>query len=176
VAPLLLLTGAPGIGKTTLLRRVADSLRGWRIRGFTTEEIRDGRARLGFRIVAFDGEQRLMAHVGFSSAKRVGRYAVDVAAIDAVSESALALDPAAELYLVDEIGKMECLSVRFVAGMRRLLEANRPVAATVARSGGGFIAEVKRHPRAELWEVTPRNRDALVKRATAWLLDRVRRR
>jgi hypothetical protein len=33
---------------------------------------------------------------------------------------------------------------------------------------------VKRQPGAELWEVTPRNRDTLVKRATGWLLDRLR--
>lgn len=171
-APLLLLTGAPGVGKTTLIRRVADSLRARRIRGFTTDEIRRSGARLGFRIVPFGGEERVMAHVDFSSAARVGRYGVDVAAIDAVSESELALDPAAELYVVDEIGKMECFSARFVASVRRLLEGDRPVAATVARSGEGFIAEVKRQPRGEVWEVTPRNRDALVKRATGWLLER----
>jgi nucleoside-triphosphatase len=172
-APLLLLTGAPGIGKTTLIRRVADSLRGRRIRGFTTDEIRRRGTRLGFRIVPFGGEERVMAHVDLTNAARVGRYGVDVTAINAVSESELALDPAAELYLVDEIGKMECFSTCFVAGMRRLLEGNRPVAATVARSGGGFIADVKRQARAEVWEVTPRNRDDLVKRATGWLLDRV---
>src|SRR5206468_9037694 len=103
-----------------------------------------------------------------------GRYRVDVAAIDTVSESELALDPAAELYVVDEIGKMECFSARFVAGMLHLLEGDRPVAATVAWSGSGFIAEVKRQPGAELWEVTPRNRDTLVKQATGWLLDRLR--
>jgi nucleoside-triphosphatase len=172
-APLLLLTGAPGIGKTTLIRRVADSLRGRRIRGFTTDEIRRRGTRLGFRIVPFGGEERVMAHVDLTNAARVGRYGVDVTAINAVSESELALDPAAELYLVDEIGKMECFSPRFVAGMRRLLEGDRPVAATVARTGSGFIAEVKRQPRAEVWEVTARNRDDLVKRATSWLLDRV---
>jgi nucleoside-triphosphatase len=173
-APLLLLTGAPGVGKTTLIRRLADSLRGRRIRGFTTDEIRRRGARLGFRIVPFGGEERVMAHIDFSSEAHVGRYGVDVTAIDAVSDSELTLlDPAAELYLVDEIGKMECLSARFVAGIRRLLENDRPVAATVARSGGGFIAEVKRQPRAEVWEVTQRNRDDLVRRATHWLLERV---
>jgi nucleoside-triphosphatase len=124
-------------------------------------------------MVPFGGEGRVMAHVDFSNAARVGRYGVDVMTIDAVSESELALDPAADFYLVDEIGKMECFSTRFVAAMRRVLEGDRPVAATLARSGGGFIAEVKRQPGAEVWEVTPRNRDDLVKRATGWLLDRV---
>jgi nucleoside-triphosphatase len=165
----------PGVGKTTLIRRVVESLRGRRIRGFTTDEIRRRGGRLGFRIVPFGAEERVMAHVDFSSPARVGRYGVDVAAIDAVSESELALDPVAELYVIDEIGKMECFSARFVAGVRRLLEGDRPVAATVARSGGGFIAEVKGQPRAEVWAVTARNRDALVELVTGWLLDRVHR-
>ncbi|MGH7857850.1 MAG: nucleoside-triphosphatase [Candidatus Binatia bacterium] len=164
MAALLLLTGRPGAGKTTLLRRVADALRPRRIGGFTTEEIREGGVRRGFRLVPFGGEARVLARVDLAGPARVGRYGVDVAAIDAVSDSALAPDPAVELYLVDEIGKMECLSARFVAAMRRLLDGDRPVAATVGRSGGGFIAEVKRRPEAEVWEVTPGNRDALVAR------------
>ena len=51
-----------------------------------------------------------------------GRSAVAVAAIDAAVDGLL--DPnAAEVFLVDEIGKMECLSERFIAGMRRLLDS-----------------------------------------------------
>jgi nucleoside-triphosphatase len=34
----LLLTGRPGIGKTTVIRRVAEALRGERIAGFYAEE------------------------------------------------------------------------------------------------------------------------------------------
>jgi nucleoside-triphosphatase len=109
-----------------------------------------------------------MAHVGFRS-PRVGRYGVDVSAIDAVAETALALDPAVDLYIVDEIGKMECLSQRFVAVMRGLLDSERRVLASVARSGKGFIAEAKRRPDAVLWEVTLSSRDLIVERMLAWL-------
>lgn len=38
---ILLLTGPPGVGKTTVVRRVAAELGARRIRGFTTEEIRE---------------------------------------------------------------------------------------------------------------------------------------
>jgi len=47
---ILLLTGAPGVGKTTLVRRAAEGLSGLRVAGFTTEEIRDGGRRRGFRV------------------------------------------------------------------------------------------------------------------------------
>src|ERR687897_879407 len=37
----LLLTGAAGVGKTTVIRRVAEALHDRRIQGFLTEEIRE---------------------------------------------------------------------------------------------------------------------------------------
>lgn len=71
----------------------------------------------------------------------MGKYGVDVAAIDRAVDAALAPQPRIELYLVDEIGKMECLSERFVASMRRILEGRIPLIASVASRGAGFIAE-----------------------------------
>jgi nucleoside-triphosphatase THEP1 len=51
----LLLTGPPGVGKTTLLARVVRALDGRIVRGFLTEEMRAGRQRVGFRLVTVDG-------------------------------------------------------------------------------------------------------------------------
>jgi nucleoside-triphosphatase len=173
-AHVLLLTGSPGAGKTTLVGKVAAALAELRpagrgLCGFTTEEIRVGRERAGFRIVPLDGPGRVMAHVDLRGAPRVGRYGVDVAAIDAVAGATLALTPGADLYLVDEIGKMECLSARFIAAMRRLLDSDRRLVATVARSGGCFIDEVKTRPDVELWQVTRQNRDRLVRPILEWI-------
>ncbi len=165
---ILLLTGIPGVGKTTLVRRVAARLEGLRLAGFTTEEIREKGQRLGFRIVDFAGHSRTLAHVDLPGPARVGRYRVDVAAVDEVAATSLAPDSSVDLTVVDEIGKMECLSEAFVAAMRALLDSGRPVLATVARRGGGFIEEVKRRGDAELWEVTARNRDGLVERVLEW--------
>jgi nucleoside-triphosphatase len=99
----------------------------------------------------------------------VGRYGVDVSRIDAVAETALALDPAVDLYIVDEIGKMECLSQRFVGAMRGLFDSEKRVLASLARSGGGLIREARERRDAELVEVTARNRDALVGRIVTWI-------
>lgn len=168
-ARILLLTGAPGIGKTTLVRKVSEALGDRRLGGFTTDEIREGGRRRGFRILPFTGPERVLSHVDFRGPARVGRYGVDLAALDAAAEPALALDPAVDVYIVDEVGKMECLSERFVAAMRGVLDSDKQVVATVAQAGGGFMAEVKRRRDVELWAVTQQNRDTLPERILAWL-------
>ena len=165
---ILLLTAPPGAGKTTLVRRVAARLDALRVAGFTTEEIREGGRRLGFRIVELEGRGRVMAHVDLPGPARVGRYGVDVRAIEEAAARSLTPDPAVDLYVVDEIGKMECLAEGFVAAMRALLDSDRRVLATIARKGGGFIAEVKRRADVELWEFTAANRDLLPERVLAW--------
>ncbi len=167
----LLLAGAPGVGKTTLLRGVSRTLTaqgGPACSGFTTEEIREKGQRVGFRIIPFHGRGRIMAYVGFAP-KRVGRYGVDVTAIDAVARTTLSLVPEVSLYLVDEIGSMECLSETFVGSMRTLLDSDRRVVATIGRARGGFITEAKSRRDVELWEVTTTNRDALVAKVLDWI-------
>jgi nucleoside-triphosphatase len=166
----LLLTGTPGIGKTTVIRRVVAQLELRQLRGFYTKEIREGGQRRGFRLLGFQGQERVIAHTAFPKSHRVGKYGVDVAAIDEAA-ALLAPDPGARVYVVDEIGKMECFSERFVAAVRALLAGRTPVVATVALHGAGFIAEVKSQPEALLWEVTHANRDELPARVKSWLTE-----
>ena len=166
---LLLITGSPGSGKTTVIRKVAASLSGQRLGGFYTEEIRVRGERQGFRLVTFDGGEGVMAHVDIRGPHRVGRYGVNVSVIDALAESTLAVKEGVDVYLVDEIGKMECLSPRFVTAMRALLDSPKTVVAAIAQRGGGFIAEVRQRTDAELWELTRGNREEMPERALVWL-------
>jgi nucleoside-triphosphatase len=156
------------VGKTTVIRAVAASLAGQRLRGFYTEEVRSGGTRRGFRLVTFDGRERIMSDVALRTPHRVGKYGVDVAVVDEMAAAELAIRHGT-VYLVDEIGKMECLSAKFVAAMRRLLDSPVTVVATVAQRGSGFIAEVRQRKDVELWEVTPANRDELPQRIVEWL-------
>jgi len=142
----LLITGQPGVGKTTAIRAVASGLAGARLGGFFTQEMRSRGVRRGFELVTFDGRRAAMAHVDRRGSPRVGKYGVDTGVLEITARASLAVDRGIDVYLVDEIGKMECLSPGFVAAMRALLDAGRPVVATIGERGGGFIAEVKRRP------------------------------
>ena len=167
----LLLSGVPGVGKSTVLRKVKQLLAGRPLRGFLTDEVRSARGqRLGFQIESFEGRTARLADISSRSPHRVGRYGVDLGALERIALPALALDECA-VYLVDEIGKMECLSSAFVEAVEGLLDSGRPLIATVAQRGAGFIADVKRHPGAELWQVMTENRDELPDRIVRWLED-----
>ena len=168
-AQALLITGVPGSGKTTVVKKVAGMLSESRVRGFVTKELRRDGRRVGFELSTFAGDHSLLAHVDVDSRHRVGRYGVDIDAFDQIAQDALALDDAVDVYLVDEIGKMECLSATFCTAMRRLLDSGRPVVATVALRGGGFIAQVKERDDVEIWTVTIANRDLMPYQIVQWL-------
>ena len=157
--PNILLTGRPGIGKTTVIMRLAERLKDRTLAGFYTDEIRLGAQRQGFRAVTFSGHTTTLAHVSLKSRLRVGRYGVDVAAFENLVLPELARP--CDVMLIDEIGKMECFSARFVTVVQELLDGATPVVATVAAKGSRFIAEVKARTDVELFEVTRSNRDDL---------------
>jgi len=158
----ILLSGRPGIGKTTALCCLAKLLAGRRLAGFYTEEVRAGGTRRGFRIVTFDGREGVLADVGIRSRWRVSKYGVDVEGFERLVCPMLerAADEA-DVVLVDEIGKMECFSTRFCAAVERLADASTPLVATIAARGGGLIAAMKQRPDATIQELTLANRDQM---------------
>ncbi|MBP2146839.1 nucleoside-triphosphatase [Methanofollis sp. W23] len=168
----LLITGAPGSGKTTLVRRAVKGLPG--ITGFYTQEIREEGERTGFELIGFDGRRVLFAHVHSVSHHRVGQYGVDLQAFDAYLETTSLDQAETGLVVIDEIGRMECLSTRFRSLVTKLLDGPIPVVATVALRGDRFIEEVKVRHDVEMVVVTRENRDALlpqVRRSLAHLIE-----
>jgi len=159
-----LVTGVPGVGKTTLLRKVCKLLAPFHPEGFYTEEIREGGVRKGFALVGLDGRRSVLSHVSVKSPNRVGKYGVDVRSFESFLETLHLKAPAGSLVVMDEIGKMECFSADFVSLVRELLDGAGVVVATVALKGPGFISEVKRREDVTICEVTERNRDDLAER------------
>lgn len=169
----LLLAGPPGCGKTTAVVRIVEGLEGSGrpIRGIVTEEIRDRGRRIGFSILGLrGGRDAVMAHADFEEGPRVSRYRVDVGAVDRVVAEELEGVPEDAVVVIDEIGKMECFSEAFTAAARAALDSDVPVLATIAATGGGFIAQVRAREDVELVWVASENRDGLPDRIATRLL------
>jgi nucleoside-triphosphatase len=166
--PRILLTGPPQCGKTTVIQRVAAAFPG-RAAGFYTREVRARGRRVGFEIVTLNGAAALLSHVDFPGPLRVGKYGVNLENFHRVGLPALEVQAGVELIVVDEVGKMECLSDRFVAAMERLWTQPVALVATVAEKGGGLMAALKAKPDKILLTVTPANRETLPARILEFL-------
>jgi nucleoside-triphosphatase len=157
----LLITGAPGSGKTTLIRAVLAELP-VKAGGFVTEEIRERGERVGFRVRSLDGREGTLAHIRGVKGPRVGRYQVDVPAFEAVGVAALEAGAReADVIVVDEIGKMELCSPRFVHALEAALASPKPLLGTILQAPHPWTDGLKRRPRVELYRLTGRNREDL---------------
>jgi nucleoside-triphosphatase len=158
-----LLEGRPGIGKTTLARRLLHLLQeaGLPVGGFTTAELRAGGRREGFLVEAVSGAREVLAHVDLPGPPRVGRYGVDLAAFEPVALPALGDPGPGGVVVIDELGKMELASAAFRAAVLELLGRDVAVVATVQLARHRFTDALKRRPDVRVVRVTEATRDAL---------------
>ena len=160
----IFLTGHPGVGKTTMLKKIVHRFSHLALTGFYTEEIREKGIRSGFRAVAMNGSSAVFAHRSFQTApeNRVGQYGVKPQVLEILVLPHL--DPyrkAADLVVVDEIAKMELLSTPIREGLLLALDSDCPVLGTIALKGTGFIRRVKERSDVEIFKITLQNRDVL---------------
>jgi nucleoside-triphosphatase len=158
----ILLTGFPGVGKTTLIRRISEELKNLHPVGFYTEEIKEEGIRKGFELIGFDGKKGLLSHVDIKSLNRVGKYRVDVKGFEGFLDSIAFFALQTKLIIIDEIGKMECLSPKFKRIIKEILDSEKMVIATIAFKGSGLIDEIKKRKDVKLFEITEKNRDSLL--------------
>ena len=160
-------TGEPGVGKTTLIKKVVERL-GDRAVGFWTEEVRDRRTRKrrGFKVVTTDGREKLFASRTFTSKHLVGSYGVNVQRFEEVAlpvlERALR-EGKDKVVVVDEIGKMELFSKRFRDLVREIAyDPGLKLLATLPiRDVHPLVRELRRLPGAVLIELRKSNREGM---------------
>ena len=158
----ILITGLPGVGKTTLIVKLVTRLKALKPTGFYTAEIRERGERVGFELVGLDGRKAVLSHVNFKGVHRVGRYGVDVEGFDAFLKTIPFQADETGLAVIDEIGKMECCSSHFRRLIIDLMESDKPMLATMAMKGGGLIAEVKLRSDVAIHELTSGKRGMLL--------------
>ena len=153
----ILITGAPGCGKTTLIENVARELAGVPLAGFVTREIRDAGERSGFALDSFCGRKGILAHVSMKSHWRVGKFGVDVPGFEAFLQELRLAE--ARLVIIDEIGKMECLSPLFRMRVTEVLDGPCVLLATIALRGTPFIEALKARRDVEVFLLDRRNQE-----------------
>lgn len=160
----ILLTGKPGIGKTTAVKRIMSKLEGITIKGFYTEELRVNEKREGFIIKGISSNKtEIFAHIEFKDLPKIGKYGVNTGALDEIVKLEFS-EPYPNLFVIDEIGPMECLSKRFSENVLKILNMDIPLLGTIKEKGDRFIEKIKSYPGVELYRLTSENRDFIVER------------
>jgi nucleoside-triphosphatase len=158
----VLLTGRPGCGKTTLVRRMVKEL-AQSAGGFYTEEIRERGLRLGFKIVTLDGKEDVFAHVNFKTQERLGKYGLDLSPLETISiEAVRKAVRARELTVIDEIGPMEIRSAIFREVVNEALNSRAPLLGTITARPFPFTDAIKKRRDVTLIEIRGDNREQLV--------------
>ncbi len=158
----VLLTGRPGCGKTTLVKRVMVDLAS-PSGGFYTDEVRESGQRVGFKMVTLAGQEALLAHVDFKTPQRVGKYGLDLSALENVGVAALReAMRARQLVVLDEIGPMELRSAIFRDLVTEIFEIGVPVLATITARPFPFTNALKKRSDVNVIEVRVTNREQLV--------------
>jgi len=162
----IFLTGDPGSGKTTAVRKICHLLesRGEKVGGMVSGEIREDGIRLGFMLEDITNHTfGILAHIAIHNGPRIGKYGVNLTDISRVGVTAItnALS-IADVIIVDEIGPMELCSTSFVVAVKNLLGTSKAVVGTIhKRASHSLVSSIKADPKNEILEVTPQSRDQI---------------
>lgn len=105
----------------------------------------------------------------------VGRYKVDIASFESLALPELQVEKDTDLFIIDEVGKMELFSSSFFPAVLKVLESNTPVLASIPipKSGRDIpgVARLRNHPEANIFTLNPSNRDGATDQVHALLLN-----
>ena len=157
----ILLTGKPGTGKTTVIKKVMAEL-DVKIGGFYTEEIREKGKRVGFKVRSSDGEEGLLAHKDTKSPYRVGKYGVLINSFEIIGVKAIEnAVKNAELIIIDELGRMELFSKKFQAAVLEALDSSKPILGVIQQKRNPFLDKIRSRKDIKILTVTEKNRNEL---------------
>ncbi|RLF10003.1 MAG: hypothetical protein DRJ62_05780 [Thermoprotei archaeon] len=172
----VMVTGRPGVGKTTVVLRVVEQLKemGLSVGGIITLEVRSRGVRVGFKMVDLaTGREATLASVCSAPGPRVGKYLVHVDNLNSLAVSSIehAIDEC-HVVVIDELGPMEFKSQMFVEAAVKALSSQKPLLATLHyKLKHPLLDEIRRRRDVEILEVTEANRDRLPSLIVAKLVE-----
>ena len=157
----ILLRGKPGIGKTTIIKKLCEKLPRESAQGFFTIEIRDKSERIGFDVVTLNGKRGILARKNQASQYMVGKYGIDLISFERIALPELQIHEQTKLIIIDEIGKMECCSRNFIQQVQLLFDSRIPIIATIPIYDIPFVRILLKNHSCQIIEITTSNRDHL---------------
>jgi nucleoside-triphosphatase len=165
----LLISAVSGVGKTRLIREITLAKKE-RLGGFYTEPLMVGRIQRGFIMRTFDGQERMLAQKGLKSNQLIGKFGVDLNALENVGVPALKLGlMTKELIVIDEIGLLESMSERFKATVVEVLNSPTPVLATIRAGKHAFCDQVRKQSDTTVVVLTRSNFASVKQQVRKWL-------
>jgi len=172
-----LVTGSPGVGKSTAVSKVLMKLRsaGVIVGGCTTSEKRSKGLRTGFEIRDLSsGRTGELASATSKIGPRVGRYRVNLEDLAAIGGGGLeAASSSSEVVVVDEVGPMELVSPEFRRGVRLCIDSGKPMLAVVHERLEDDLLRELREGAAAIFTLTIENRDEVADTIAGILLKAV---
>lgn len=174
----ILLTGSPGVGKTTVLRKTVEELKrkGIRVGGMITEEVREQGTRVGFKVAdVLTGSEGWLASTRRIIGPRIGKYVVDLEGLEGVGVQAIMTslrDPEVSAIIIDEVGPMELLSENFKIALRQVISSTKAMMGTIHyRANDPLLREIRNNPHLSIVVVTADNRSGLPLRLVEEMTD-----
>ncbi|MGQ0534521.1 MAG: NTPase [Methanobacteriota archaeon] len=160
------ITGLPSVGKTRTLLKIIEKLETKEVivGGMVTESIDEDSQRKGFKITNWlTREEGILAHVDIQGDVKVGKFGVDLKALNEIGVQAiLQAIREAEVIVIDEVGKMEMESEEFCAAVKAALDCNKPMLMTLhKKSRNPLLQDIRRRDDIRILEVTKINRNLL---------------
>ena len=164
----LLLTGNPGVGKTTVLMKTVNALKekGYTVGGMISRGVRGDKARIGFEILDLATSRRgWLARINHKNGPQVGKYRVNIESLHNIGAQAITRAvESCDIIAIDEIGPMELFSEKFKEAVQKALESRKLVLAVIHwKANAALIREAKNREDAETTTVTMGNREKLSK-------------
>ncbi len=167
----LIISGSPGVGKTTLIKECTLPYRE-AVGGFFTEEIREGSERKGFLLKTFNGASGVLAQKGLKSSAKLNKYGVDLKVLEETGVASVrrAMDDR-KIVVVDEIGSMEMMSPAFCEIIAEALAGTKPLLATIRLKAEPFSSQIKKMSNTKLMVLKKENFLEVKNEVRAWLED-----